>query len=87
MLSVVGSKNRTNNTHCVKSVRIRRFSGLYFPAFGLYADQKNSEYGLFSGGDSHGCTTSSHGTGISPCTDLLLLGERNSTFQASTMNN
>ena len=26
--------------HCVKSVRIRSFSGRHFPAFGLYADQK-----------------------------------------------
>ena len=25
--------------HCVKSVRIRSFSGLYFPAFGLNLDQ------------------------------------------------
>ena len=35
--------NRTNN-HCVKSVSIRRFSGLYFPMFG-----RNTErYGAFS---------------------------------------
>ena len=33
------------NEHCVKSVRILSFSGLYFPAFGLNTDQKNSEYG------------------------------------------
>ena len=31
--------------HCVKSVRIRSFSGLFFLAFGLNTDQKNSEYG------------------------------------------
>ena len=28
-------------------VRIRSFSGTYFPAFGLNTDQKNSEYGPF----------------------------------------
>ena len=36
-----------SKSHCVKSVRIRRFSGPYFPAFGLNTDQKNSEYGHF----------------------------------------
>ena len=52
------------NLHCLKSVRIRSFSGRYFSAFGLNAerhsisqysvrmrknmDQKNSEYGHFS---------------------------------------
>ena len=30
--------------HCVKSVRIWRFSGPYFPTCGLNTDQKNSEY-------------------------------------------
>ena len=30
------------NFHCVKSIRIRSFSGMYFPAFGLNTDQKNS---------------------------------------------
>ena len=34
--------------HYVKSVRIRSFSGPYFPAFGLNTDQKNAEYGNFS---------------------------------------
>ena len=34
--------------HYVKSVRIRGFSGPYFPAFGLKTDHKNSEYGHFS---------------------------------------
>ena len=34
--------------HCVKSVRIRSFSGPYFPSFGLNTHQKNSEYGHFS---------------------------------------
>ena len=34
--------------HCVKGVRIRNFSGSYFPAFGLTTDQKNSEYGHFA---------------------------------------
>ena len=33
--------------HCVKSVRIRSFSGPYFPTFGLNTDHKNSEYGHF----------------------------------------
>ena len=42
--------------HCVKSVRIRSYSGLHFPEFGLNldlvqmrenADQNNSEYGHF----------------------------------------
>ena len=47
--------------HCVKSVRYRCFSGLYFPAFGLNSpysvrlrentDQKNSKYGHFSCSD------------------------------------
>ena len=44
-------------SHCVRSVPIRSFSGLFFPAFGLNTerysvsqntDQKNSEYGQFS---------------------------------------
>ena len=30
-------------SHCVKSIRIRSYSGLHFPAFGL----NNSEYGHF----------------------------------------
>ena len=34
--------------HCVKSVRIRSFSGPYIPAFELNTDQKNSEYEHFS---------------------------------------
>ena len=33
--------------HCVKSVRIRSYSGLCFSAFGLNTDQNNSEYGHF----------------------------------------
>ena len=49
--------------HCVKSARIRSFSGPYFPAFELNteisvfspnaenADQKNSEYESFSRSD------------------------------------
>ena len=32
----------------VKGVRIRSYSGPYFPAFGLNTDQNNSEYGHFS---------------------------------------
>ena len=38
----------SRSCHCVKSVRMWSFSGLYFPAFGLNADQKNFEYGHFS---------------------------------------
>ena len=34
--------------HCVKSVHVQSYSGLYFPAFGLNTDQNNSEYGHFS---------------------------------------
>ena len=51
-----------NDSHCVKIVRIRSFSGTYFLTFGLNteilnfrtqsewenADQKNSEYGHFA---------------------------------------
>ena len=33
--------------HCVKSIRIRSYSGPFFPTFGLNTDQNNSEYGLF----------------------------------------
>ena len=54
----------SSECHCVKSVRIRSYSGPYFPAFGLNkethsvspysirmlenTDQNNSEYGHFS---------------------------------------
>ena len=31
-------------SHCIKIVRIRNFPGLYFPAFGVNTDQKNSKY-------------------------------------------
>ena len=59
----MGKLSTAVDNHCVKSVRSRSFSSLYFPAFGLYterlrispysvqmrenADQKNSEYGQF----------------------------------------
>ena len=33
--------------HCVKSVRIRSYSGPHFPPFGLNMDQNNSKYGHF----------------------------------------
>ena len=39
-------------THCIKSVRIRGYSGPNFPAFGLNTDQNSSEYGHFSRSDS-----------------------------------
>ena len=53
-------RSRVKDCHCEKSVGIRRFSGLYFPAFGIpsispYSGrmwenscQKNSEYWRFS---------------------------------------
>ena len=38
-------ENAINNAYyCVKSVRIRSYSGLYFPIFGLNTGQNNSEY-------------------------------------------
>ena len=55
-----GKVYQTNEWHCVKSVRIRSYSGPYFLAFGLNTDrysvrlrirentgQKNSKYGYF----------------------------------------
>ena len=56
-LTQFGNSGNTGTNHCVKSVRIRSFSGPYFPAFRLSispysvrmrenTDQKNSEYGL-----------------------------------------
>ena len=33
--------------HCVKSVRIRSYSGPHFPAFGMNTDQNNSKYEHF----------------------------------------
>ena len=43
------TKDRNFNTsHCLKSVRIRSYSGPHFPAFRLITDQNNSEYGHFS---------------------------------------
>ena len=33
---------------CIKVVRIRGYSGSYFPAFALITDQSNTEYGNFS---------------------------------------
>ena len=40
-------------THCVKSVRIRSFSGPYSVRMRENADQKNSEYGHFSRSGHH----------------------------------
>ena len=40
-----GTAKLNHAYHCVKSIRIRGFSGPYFPAFGLNTDWKNSEYG------------------------------------------
>ena len=42
------NKDLLNKLRCIKSVRIRRFSGLYFRAYRLNTDQKNSENGHFS---------------------------------------
>ena len=36
------------DSHCVKSVQTRSFSGTYFPVFGLNTDQKNSAFGHIS---------------------------------------
>ena len=36
-----------NNLHCVKSVRIRIYSGLYLVQMRENANQNNSEYGHF----------------------------------------
>ena len=38
---------RNMKQHCVKSVRIRSYSGPYFSVFGLNTDQYNSEYEHF----------------------------------------
>ena len=38
-------------SHFVKSLRIRNFSGRYFPTLRLNTDQKNSEYRHFSGSE------------------------------------
>ena len=35
LLSLMISQANWDNLHCVKGVRIRIFSGPYFPAFGL----------------------------------------------------
>ena len=35
------------NYHCVKSIRVRSYSGTYFAAFRLNSDENNSEYGYF----------------------------------------
>ena len=40
--------SHVNSYYCVKSARIRSFSGSYFLAFGLNTDQKNSVYRNFS---------------------------------------
>ena len=55
------ASSHTHDYHCVEGVRIRSYSGPYFPAFGLYGeirsissvrirentDQNNFEYGHF----------------------------------------
>ena len=46
---------RKKSAFCVgqslKSVRIRSFSGSFFPVLGMSTDQKNSEYGHFYGSE------------------------------------
>ena len=39
----IKTKEGSEKWHCLKSVRIRSFSGPYFSAFGLKMDQKKSE--------------------------------------------
>ena len=39
--------------HCVKSIRIRSYSGPHFPTFGLNTDQNNYEYGHFLRSNEH----------------------------------
>ena len=49
---------RKKSAFCVgqslKSVRIRSFSGSFFPVLGMSTDQKNSEYGHFYGSECWG---------------------------------
>ena len=45
---------KCKNRHCVKSVRIRSYSGPYFPAFGINTDQNNFEYEHFLHSDMQG---------------------------------
>ena len=40
--------SKIDKHQCLKSVRIRDFSGPYFTAFELNTDQQNFEYGHFS---------------------------------------
>ena len=40
--------NFLTNIHCVKSVRIWRFSGLYFPAFGLTTERFGASHRIHS---------------------------------------
>ena len=46
-LKQVSSQKILRLKRCVKSVLVRSYSGPYFPAFGLNADQNNSEQGHF----------------------------------------
>ena len=43
-----GEEEKDEKHHCVKSDRIRSYSGPNYPACGLNTDQNNSEYGHFS---------------------------------------
>ena len=48
MLVQILITNFYSSVHCVKSVHIRRLSGLYSVQMRENTDQKNSEYGHFS---------------------------------------
>ena len=41
---VLGMTHNCTNTHCVKSVRVRNYSGPYFPAFGLNTEKCSGKY-------------------------------------------
>ena len=47
LMILVDTFDVTSLLHRVKSVRVRSYSGPYFPAIGLNTDQNNTEYGHF----------------------------------------
>ena len=51
------SSKEDSNMHCVKSVRIRSFSGPYSDRIRENTDQKNIKYGHFSRSDEVFCST------------------------------
>ena len=50
-MRIIENTSSSNHIHCVKSVRIRRYSGPYSVQMRKDTDQNNSEYGHFSRGD------------------------------------